>query len=983
MARPTLLLAYQDEDAFFRDEKALQMLEQDPMVRRVHGANELIERVRLEDPALVIIEREFDKDAACTRALLEEGVAVLFIVNNPTDPMRREAMALGAFELVREGLADLVALHVQNILRTRSLASNLDAVERQLRALVQNSNDAVYILRGSNFIFANPRFEELMGYNLREILDNEFDIERNIIAPESRPILLERQARLREGLPIEPRYEFVALRKSGELFDAQVSVSYITFQGEPATLGIISDITARKQFEKMLLRKNRELALINDLTKSINRAVELEQTLVVGCRKAARLLNANAVGISLLSQDRSTLELRIQEGLSDAAIKHMSRLPLNENSLLAHTAESGNVQLVHDLHSDARVTISAVRDENFKGAIVVPLKAEDRLLGVAFFLTPPGVKLYEEESELLMSLGHLLGTSIHKAELLDHARSAYGRLRAVDEIALTIMSSLEPDDVATKVAHRISKMFGCERIVIARWFEKASVFVPMLGMQNNERFDGRALGRGETLMGHLLDTGEPAQCVHPSAQYAQTNAFDPPPYEEMLFEEGYGAAIALPIMGESRTLGALHLAFRESVPLSDSEIDALITLSTHLAIAIRNAELFESRETTMRELKSAQERLVQSERLNALGELAAGVAHDFNNVLGAISGRAQLLAKKLDDEGLRKHALVIEKAAQDGAETVRRVQELGRQETTDDFVDVDSSEICRDVYEFTMPKWRTHAQNEGRDVEVRLELGDGFLARGNPHELREVLVNLVHNAVDALPSGGEIVLGARAEKNDDVFFVRDNGTGIPPDVRARIFDPFFTTKGDKGTGLGLSVSYSIIKRHGGELVVDDNPEGQGTCFAIRLPRQNDTSQDFAPPRAANENRLVLPESCARVLVIDDEENIRDILNDILESGEHEVVLAEDGPTALLELDRAAFDLVLTDLGLPGMNGFEVTAEIKKRYPRVPVGLVTGWGARVDEEEAENAGIRFILSKPFRFEQVLEVVDEALAMRVVS
>jgi len=339
-------------------------------------------------------------------------------------------------------------------------------------------------------------------------------------------------------------------------------------------------------------------------------------------------------------------------------------------------------------------------------------------------------------------------------------------------------------------------------------------------------------------------------------------------------------------------------------------------------------------------------------------------------VLGSILGRAELLKGQVRDPALLKHAEIIEKAARDGAETVRRIQEIGRQDRIDDFVAVDGSTILHDVLELTRPKWTA------RSIEVTATGDGGLDVAGNPSELREVLINLVHNAVDAMPEGGRIRLSASRVDDRVVLRVQDTGCGIPADILGRVFDPYFTTKGERGTGLGLSVSQSIVRRHGGEMRVTSRTSGpdRGTTFELDLPGFT------VPPLVAAATATSGAPGRARILIVDDEENIREILSEML-SGDHDVVTAADGFEAIERCKSdPALDLVFTDLGLPGMTGYDVAREVKRLRPELLVGLVTGWGATLDPEKARLRGVDMVISKPFRFEQVLGAVDEALLVR---
>jgi CheY-like chemotaxis protein len=221
-----------------------------------------------------------------------------------------------------------------------------------------------------------------------------------------------------------------------------------------------------------------------------------------------------------------------------------------------------------------------------------------------------------------------------------------------------------------------------------------------------------------------------------------------------------------------------------------------------------------------------------------------------------------------------------------------------------------------------------------------------------------------------MPTGGRIVVRTGAEARGSLVEVTDDGSGMSPEVKARVFDPFFTTKGARGSGLGLSVSHTIIRQHGGSIEVESEP-GRGSTFRVVLPAA------AIEQVAADEAEVAPPATRGRILIIDDEEPIREVLADILQTAEHEVVLAEDGPQGLACFAQGRFDLVFTDLGMPGMSGFDVARALKAQRPEVPVGLLTGWGASVDEKEMRDAGVDVLVSKPFKFDEVLAVVRELL------
>jgi signal transduction histidine kinase len=366
--------------------------------------------------------------------------------------------------------------------------------------------------------------------------------------------------------------------------------------------------------------------------------------------------------------------------------------------------------------------------------------------------------------------------------------------------------------------------------------------------------------------------------------------------------------------------------------------------------------------------------LIKMERIRALGEMSGGVAHDFNNILGAILGRAQLLLERIDDDQVRKGLEIIEKAALDGAETVRRIQEFTRvRADANTFAEVDINQVIEDALEFTRTRWKNEAEARGIMVEVQCDFGEIPTLSGDPAGLREVFTNLIINAVDAMPKGGCITISTIKEEESVLITVADSGTGMSAEIQKRIFDPFFTTKGTHGSGLGLSICYGIVSRHRGEISVSSRI-GEGSTFIIRLPLDR-AAKTKAEPAEAGDDLL-----SARVLVIDDDEVFRSVLADtLLESGCH-VDQAGSGSEGLSLFAEGEYDLVITDLGMEHMSGWDVAQKVKERSAGTPVALISGWGSQIDEATARAKGVDFIVSKPFRLDQLRGIVRKAASSK---
>lgn len=376
------------------------------------------------------------------------------------------------------------------------------------------------------------------------------------------------------------------------------------------------------------------------------------------------------------------------------------------------------------------------------------------------------------------------------------------------------------------------------------------------------------------------------------------------------------------------------------------------------------------------EQKQERQRASQADKLRALGQLASGVAHDFNNALAAILGRAQLMRRQIRDEAQTRNLDIIQTAAEDAAATVRRIQTFARQSQSKEFELLEVGSLLRDAVEITRTRWENEARSRGLHYEVDLDTMRDLTTNGAASELREVFVNLIVNAIDAMPLGGNLSISG--ERLDDRMSLRfsDTGTGMSEEVRDRIFEPFYTTKGMQGTGLGLAISYGIIERHGGYISVDSEIE-KGTVFNIDLP--------VVQPVHEKATDAIIPREIPslRILVVDDETVVLDTLGEMLTMLSHRVELVPSGRSAIEMLSEERFDLVFTDLSMPEMDGWEVAREIRHAWPDVKIVLVTGYGKGTEPPTGEEGLIDGVIGKPFDFDQVTETIMQVTSDAVPS
>ena len=375
-------------------------------------------------------------------------------------------------------------------------------------------------------------------------------------------------------------------------------------------------------------------------------------------------------------------------------------------------------------------------------------------------------------------------------------------------------------------------------------------------------------------------------------------------------------------------------------------------------------------ENALDQLRTAQEQVVKQERLSALGMMAGGIAHDFNNALTMMLGYGELLvpwftrhAPASKEQTYMTHIL---QAAQDATHVVSRLREFYRPaEKGEVRTPVCMSALCSQVAAFTAPKWRASGA-----IDLHTEVTSVPQVLGNAAELREVLTNLIFNAVDAMPNGGTITIRTRVLPDAVRVDVTDNGIGMSPEEKARCLEPFFTTKGARGTGLGLAVTYGIIQRHGGRIEIESE-KGYGTTFSLLLP-----VTEFQPVGAAP----IAPPSTSRslkVLVVDDQEIICELISEHLRADGHSVAVACDGGEALNRIESGDFEVVITDQSMPGLTGKELALVIKERRPQIAVILLTGFGDEMLGKGEIPDGIRCILPKPVTASDLRRAISEAI------
>ena len=363
----------------------------------------------------------------------------------------------------------------------------------------------------------------------------------------------------------------------------------------------------------------------------------------------------------------------------------------------------------------------------------------------------------------------------------------------------------------------------------------------------------------------------------------------------------------------------------------------------------------------LEKLKGLQQCMIRHERLSALGQLASGVAHDINNALMPVIGFSELIIKDQsiadDKPALMDMITDILEGAQQAAAVVRKLKDFYRKDSNLNFSEVDTAALIAEVKELTKPLWGEKLPAEGKHIDFDVDASDAPPFQADPHLLRDAMVNIVMNSLDAMPTGGTVAIRASQADSQVVITIKDDGCGMSKYDREHAMEPFFTTKSKEATGMGLAIAFGTVRRHSGTIEIDASP-GQGTEVTIHLPLTHD--EEDIPGHEPNTQPSIPP---LNILVIDDDSNARKTLDTILSRGKHKVTLAATATIGIAQAKDNDFDVVITDRAMPDLSGDDVALQIHQNKPDLPIIMVTGFGDMMHEQHEMPPGVSRIVAKP--------------------
>lgn len=543
-----------------------------------------------------------------------------------------------------------------------------------------------------------------------------------------------------------------------------------------------------------------------------------------------------------------------------------------------------------------------------------------------------------------------LQSQVARLDLLQRATRAIGERQDLDSIFHVVVRSLE-DNLPIDFACMCTYDATAQRLTVAGIGPK--------GAKHSEQLE---IGPRTVLP---IEHNGLSRCVQGVFVYEPDTGKVDFPVPRRFAAAGLRALVAAPLLVENHVFGVLLAARSEADSFSSGDCEFLRQLSEHIALAAHQVELYTKLQQAYQDLRESQDTILQQERLRALGQMASGIAHDINNAISPVTLYTDALLEQesqMSAQG-RDYLRIIRRAIDDVGQTVARMREFYRQrERSNDLAPLELNPLVNQVLALTSARWRDLPQERGVVIDVRAELPAGLpRILGTESDIRDALTNLIFNAVDAMPDGGTLTLRTRQASQAVELEVRDTGAGMDEETRRRCIEPFFTTKGERGTGMGLAMVYGMAQRHDAQIEIDSTL-GVGTAVRVQFRAAPSVAMTAAKPAATRPHRPL------QLLVIDDDPLVAQSLLHVLNHEGHAVTAADGGQagidafTAAFKAGRS-FDVVMTDLGMPYVDGRAVAAAVKAISPDTPVLLLTGWGQRLSTEQTVPEHVDRLLSKP--------------------
>ena len=724
---------------------------------------------------------------------------------------------------------------------------------------------------------------------------------------------------------------------------------------------------------KAVKQRAEETDRMLEVTEAIGSALEQKELFEVIAHGAARACRVDRGSIFLRDKSgqlmvpvSSQLADQRAAGAAGDGAESLRALGLEEMpTFLLEAVRRQEPVVISDPGSDPRVPQGWVGLFQAKSALVVPLIHQGRTAGVLILDHLKTLHVFtDEEIRLATTLAAQAAVALEKARLYDEIQQRLQQTETLLAVSQAIGSAPDLTEAIRRTTREMVRILGADTGVAWCVTRGGDRFIPLAGYHLprdlREPLSGLPLAPDEP----LIDLVKRLRTAMQSSNSKTDPRFNQPALNLL----PHTSLLVQPVQVSDELLGIFAIAWtRDAHAFSMDDLKMADGIAKQAAVAI--------------ELHRTQRTIIEQERLNAVGKMASGLAHDFNNALVPISGYAEMLLEHPDIlqdlPKAAKYLKLIMTGVEDAASVVSRLREFYRKrEEGETYRPLSLNQMVEQAVALTRPRWRDEALGSGRTILVEADMRPVPKVLGSESELRELLTNLIFNAVDAMPEGGTIRLrtglreapvadGAAAGEPQVFLEVSDTGTGMTDEVRRRCLEPFFSTKGERGTGLGLPMVFGIVKRHRGTLDIDSTV-GKGTTFIVLLPPDTTQTREV-------QQRTQAPSGPLSVLVVDDEPIARDVLTEYLTGDGHTVQTAVNGRDGIEKFKAGQFAVVITDRAMPEVGGDQLAAMVKEASPATPVVLLTGFGDLMNAAGEKPDGVDLVVKKPIRLGTLREVL----------
>lgn len=830
---------------------------------------------------------------------------------------------------------------LQEVRERKHVEQELRASEGRIRAILNSAPNAVIVIGADGRIREwSARAEAMFGYARADAIG--LDLAETIIPAgyrQSHCRGLKHYLATGEGPIFERLIEVSAQHRDGSQFPVELSVGLLNSGETSSFCGFLTDITERKRAAEAIRSSQELLQAVIDNSTAIVYVKDLQGRYMLVNRRFEELFHHSRDWVI----GKTDYEI-FPKANADAYRK------ADQEVVAVGTAMQTEETVPHD---DGLHTYVSVKCP---------------LLDAAY--TPYAICGISTDITDRQHAEARLRTQIARLHLLDQITRAIGQRQDLESVFRAVTRSLED---------RLSLDFCCLCLYDA---DKEVLTVQSIGRKSQACADKLTLTR---LMILDVETEGLSRCLQGHLVYEPDTALSQARFPQRLACCSLRSVVLAPLLMESKMFGILVAARQAADGFTSVDSEFLRQLSEHVALAVHQDQLYAALQNAYEDLRQSQQSVLQQERLSALGQMASGIAHDINNALSPVTLYVDSLAEReanLSDWAKRSLA-TIRRAIDDVSQTVARMREFYRaREPQTHLLAVSLNDMVRQVVELTRARWSDMAQERGVVIDLQMDL-DAQLPRvmGAEGDIRDGLTNLIFNAVDAMPQGGKLTLkthvvgggnGTQAHRGVAIS-VGDSGVGMDEATRQRCLEPFFTTKGERGTGLGLAMVYGMAKRHNAELDIDSEP-GHGTTMRLTF------AMPESDPSASVQPNSATPTQSLRILLVDDDPLLLRSLADVLEADGHHVTMADGGQEGIDTFIEATqrgepFSILITDLGMPYVDGRKVAAAARAASATTPILLLTGWGQRLIAEDELPPHVNRVLAKPPKLRELRQALAE--------